>query len=229
MKKISISAEKRTELGKKSTRDLRKADHVPCVMYGGTEVIHFHAHENDFRGIVFTPDAFIVEIKINGDVRKAVLQELQFHPVTDKLNHIDFVEISDDRPVTVVLPINLVGAAIGIKNGGKPRQRRRVLKVRGLIKDLPDTLDIDITDVEIGEVIKIGDLSYDNLEILDPSRSMIYAVVSSRISMKGMELEEPEVEAVEGEEGEEGEEAPETDGAPAEDSGAEDYTSRPRD
>ena len=223
MKTISISAEKRTELCKKSTRDLRKADHVPCVMYGGTEVVHFHAHENDFRHMVYTPNAYIVEIKINGDVYKAVLQELQFHPVNDKLFHIDFVEVSEDKPVIVELPINLVGAAIGIKNGGKSRQRRRVLKVRGLIKNLPDTLDIDIDDIDIGDVIKIGDLSYDNLEILDPARSMIFAVVTSRIS-KGMEIDEVEVEVAEGEEGAEGvegAEAPGEDAAPAEDTGGE--------
>jgi large subunit ribosomal protein L25 len=222
MKTISISVEKRSELGKKSTRDLRKANHVPCVMYGGAEVIHFHAHENDFRHLVYSHIAFLIEIKINGDVHKAVMQELQFHPVTDKLNHIDFVEVFDDRPVTVELPINLVGVAIGLKDGGKTRQRRRVLKVRGLIKDLPDALDIDITDVAIGDVIKIGDLSYDNLEILDPKRSMIFAIVSSRVSMKGMEIEEPEVEAAEGEEVAEGEEAPKAEGeAPAEETQAE--------
>jgi large subunit ribosomal protein L25 len=220
MKTITISAEKRTELGKKSTRDLRKIDHVPCVMYGGTEVIHFHAHENDFRHLVYTHVAFIVELKINGDVHMAVMQELQFHPVTDKLNHIDFVEVFDNKPVTADLPIQLVGAAIGIKNGGKPRQRRRVLKVRGLVANLPEALDIDISDVDIGDVIKIGDLSYDNLEILDPSRSMIYAVVSSRVS-KGMEIEEVEVEAVEGEEVAEGEEAPDAEASTEEESGAE--------
>ncbi len=223
MKTISISAESRSELGKKSTRELRKADHVPCVMYGGAEVIHFHAHENDFRHVVYTPNAFIIELSINGQKHNAVMQELQFHPVTDKLNHIDFVEVSDDKPVTMEIPINLVGAAIGIKNGGKPRQRRRVLKVRGLIKDLPDTLDIDINDVEIGDVIKIGDLSYENLEILDPARSMIYAVVSSRVSMKGMELIEPEAEVEEGEEAEaeEGAEGPAAEGESGEESGAE--------
>ena len=221
MKTIQISAEKRTELGKKNTRDLRKADHVPCVMYGGAEVIHFHAHENDFRHIVYTPTAFLVELNLGGEVHKAVMQELQFHPVTDKLYHIDFVEVFDDKPVTVELPILLTGAAIGIKNGGKARQRRRVLKVRGLVANLPDVLEIDINDVELGESIKIGDLSYDNLEILDPSRSMIFAVVSSRIS-KGMEMGEDEeaaeaaAEAAEGAEGEEG-----ADGAaPAEDSQA---------
>jgi len=223
MKTIKISAEKRTELGKKSTRDLRKIDHVPCVMYGGAEVIHFHAHENDFRHLVYTPSAFIVEVELDGKKHKAVMQDLQFHPVTDKLNHIDFVEVFDDKPVTVEIPIKLVGAAIGLKDGGKPRQRRRVLKVRGLVQHLPDVLDIDITDVAIGDVIKIGDLNYDNLEILDPSRSMIFAVVSSRIS-KGMEMGEAEMEAAEAAEAAaEGEEAAEGAEAPAaEEAGSED-------
>jgi large subunit ribosomal protein L25 len=193
MKTIAISAERRTEMGKKSTRDLRKANHVPCVMYGGPEVIHFHAHENDFRHIVYSPSAFIVEIDLNGKKHRAVMKELQFHPVTDKLNHIDFVEVFDDKPVAIEIPIRLVGVAIGLKDGGKPRQRRRVLKVRGLVKHLPDALDIDITNVAIGDVIKIGDLSYENLEILDPSRSMIFSIVSSRIS-KGMEMGEAEAE-----------------------------------
>jgi large subunit ribosomal protein L25 len=221
MKTITIAAERRTEVGKKSTRDLRKIDHVPCVIYGGAEVIHFHAHENDFRNVVYTPSAYIIEIDLGGQKHKAVLQELQFHPVTDKLIHMDFVEVYDDKPVTVEVPIKLTGAAIGLKDGGKPRQRRRVLRVRGLLQHLPDVLEIDITDVAIGDVIKIGDLSYDNLEILDPARSMIYAIVSSRIS-KGMELVE-EGAVAEGEEGEEGAEAGEggEETSAAEDSGAE--------
>ena len=227
MKTIKISAEKRSELGKKSTRDLRKADQVPCVMYGGAEVIHFHAHENDFRHIIYTPNAYIVEVNLDGKKHKAVMKELQFHPVTDKLNHIDFVEVFDDRPVTVEIPIKLTGAAIGLKDGGKPRQRRRVIKVRGLIQHLPDTLDIDITDIRIGDVIKVGDLIYDNLEVLDPSRSMVYAIVSSRIS-KGMEMGEAEAEAAEAAEAEEGAEgtaaAAEGGEAPADadDAGSED-------
>jgi large subunit ribosomal protein L25 len=221
MKTIAINAERRSEVGKKSTRDLRKIDHVPCVMYGGAEVIHFHAHENDFRNIVYTPNAYIVEVSLDGQKHKAVLQELQFHPVTDKLIHMDFVEVFDNKPVTLDIPIKLTGAAIGLKDGGKPRQRRRVLKVRGLLENLPDLLEIDITDVAIGDVIKIGDLSYPNLEILDPARSMIYAIVSSRIS-KGMEIVEAEAEGEEGEEGAEAAEGGEAPAeAPAEDAGAE--------
>ncbi len=216
MKTIKISVEKRKELGKKATRELRKMEHVPCVMYGGGEVIHFHAHENDFRHIVYTPTAYIVDFDIEGKQHKAVMQELQFHPVTDKLNHLDFVEVFEDRPVTVELPIKLVGDSIGIKNGGKSRQRRRVLKVRGLINNLPDELEVDVTDVGIGDVVKVGDLTYDNLEVLDPPRSMVYAVVSSRVSMRGMELTEPEAaeegveaEAAEGTGGTAGEEGAE--------------------
>lgn len=197
MKTISINAEKRNELGKKSTRDLRKTDHVPCVMYGGTEVIHFHAHENDFRHMVYTPNAYIVELNLDGKKHMAVMKDLQFHPVNDKLFHIDFVEVFDDKPVIMEIPIQLKGDAIGLKDGGKQRQRRRVIKVRGLIQHFPDTLDIDITDVAIGDVIKVGDLSYDNLEVLDPVRSMIYSIVSSRVSAKGMEMGEDELAAEE--------------------------------
>ena len=195
MKTISINAEKRTELGKKSTRDLRKADHVPCVMYGGEEVLHFHAHENDFRHMVYTPNAYIIEVSLDGKKHKAVMQALQFHPVNDKLFHIDFVEVFDDKPVTMEIPIALLGDAIGLKDGGKPRQRRRVIKVRGLVQNLPDTLEIDITNVAVGDVIKVGDLEYDDLQILDPSRSMIFSIVSSRVSAKGMEMGEDEAAA----------------------------------
>jgi large subunit ribosomal protein L25 len=216
MKTISIDAVKRTELGKKSTRDLRKIDHVPCVMYGGAEVLHFHAHENDFRHMVYTPNAYIIEISLDGKKHKAVMKDLQFHPVNDKLVHIDFVEVFDDKPVTMEIPIKLTGAAIGLKDGGKARQRRRVIKVRGLVQYLPDTLEIDITNVAIGDVIKVGDLQYDNLEILDPSRSMIYAIVSSRVSAKGMEMGEDEAAAAEAAEGAEGAEG--ADAAPAEES-----------
>lgn len=217
MKSIQISAQKRTETGKKSTRDLRKADMVPCVMYGGAEVLHFYAHENDFRHIVYTPNVFIVELDIEGNKRKAVMQDLQFHPVSDKLNHIDFVEVFDDRPVTVELPIKLTGVAVGLKDGGKPRQRRRVVKVRGLIAHLPEVIEIDITDVAVGDVVKVGDIQAENLEILDPARSMVYAIVSSRLSMKGMEIEDPDAEV----EGEEGAEAAEGGEAPAEETAAE--------
>ena len=123
------------------------------------------------------------------------MQEIQFHPVTDKITHIDFVEVVDGKPVIATIPITLTGNSIGIRNGGKLRQRRRYLKVKGLAENLPDRLEIDITNVDIAEVIKVGDLNYPNLEILDPHRSMVVSVVSSRVAMKGMSLTEEGVEA----------------------------------
>ena len=211
MKTISISVKKRTDLGKKATKELRKTDQVPCVMYGGEEIVHFHAHENDFRHLVYSPNVYIVELDIDGSKRKAIMQDIQFNPVTDSIQHIDFVEVFEDKPVVIHIPIEFTGAAEGIKQGGKPRIKRRSLKVKGLVKYLPDRLEIDITNVDVGDVIKIGDLDYPNLEILDPHRSMVYAIVSSRIAMKGMEITEPEVEG----EGAEGEEAEGEEGAAA--------------
>jgi len=201
MKTISISAKKRNEVGKKSTRELRKAGMVPCVMYGGDNVIHFYADEKDFIHLIHTPDVFLINLDIEGNSHKAILQAKQFHPVTDALLHVDFIEVFEDRPFIVRLPIKLTGSSIGVKNGGKLRQRRRVLKVKGLLKHLPEFLEIDMTNVDIGDVIKIGDLSFENLEILDPFRSMIFSVVSSRVAMKGMEIVEPVVETAEAEEG----------------------------
>lgn len=207
MKTYKISVKKREKLGKGETRRLRNEDLVPCVIYGGKENLHFFAHENLFKKIVYSPDVFIILLDIEGDQHKAIMQEIQFHPVTDKIIHIDFIEVFDDKPVIATIPVKLVGNSIGIKNGGKLRQRRRYLKVKGLMENLPDYLDIDMTNVDIGDVIKIGDLSFENLEILDPHRSMIASVVSSRVAMKGMTIEEPEAEAEEGAEGEEGAEA----------------------
>ena len=211
MKTMSISAKKRNEVGKKSTRELRKEGMVPCVMYGGDNVIHFYADEKDFTRLIHTADVYLINLDIEGNRHKAILQAKQFHPVTDSLLHVDFVEVFEDRPLIVRLPIKLTGSSIGVMNGGKLRQRRRLLKVRGLLKHLPEFLEIDMTNVDIGDVIKIGDLSFENLEILDPFRSMIFSVVSSRVAMKGMEIVEPEVVEAEVEEGAEEEEKAEDD------------------
>ncbi|MDA3824008.1 MAG: 50S ribosomal protein L25/general stress protein Ctc [Bacteroidales bacterium] len=218
MKTISISVKERSDLGKKFTKELRKIEHVPCVLYGGTDVLHFHAHENNFRHLVYTPDVFVVELDIDGDKRKAIMQELQFHPVTDKILHIDFIEAFDDKPVIMNIPVEMQGIAIGLKQGGKPRLKRRTLRVKGIAAKLPDRLVIDIANVDVGDVIKVGDLDYPDLELLDPHRSMIFAIVSSRLAMKGMELEDPDAVAEETEavEGEEGAEAPAEGDAEAE-------------
>lgn len=199
MKTLEIAVKKRNDLGKRNSKKLRSENNVPCVMYGGNGLFHFYAHENAFLKLVYTHRAHLVNIDIEGDKHLAILQEIQFHPVTDKILHMDFVEISESKPVTIHVPIELVGNSIGIKNGGKLRQKRRDLKIRAFIKDLPDHLEVDITNVDIGQVIKVGDLSYPNLELLDPHRSMVVSVISSRLAAKGMEIpEETEVSAAEG-------------------------------
>jgi large subunit ribosomal protein L25 len=186
MKTIEISVKKRSKVGKTDTRNLRKEDNVPCVLYGGEKVLHFYAHKNEFRKLVYTPDALIVNLDIEGEKHEAIMQALQFHPVSDNLNHIDFIEVDESKPVVIHIPIVLTGSCIGIKNGGKLREKRRSLKVRGLVKNLPDILEVDMTNVDIGHVIKVEDLSYPNIELIDPARSMVVAVLSSRLAAKGM-------------------------------------------
>jgi len=209
MRTLEINAEQRTQTGKRETKKLRDEGNVPCVMYGGEEILHFSAHENDFKELVYTPNVYIVTININGKKYKSVLKDIQFHPVTDKIYHIDFMEVFENKPVTVVVPVELVGESVGLKAGGKLRLKRRRLTIRGKIDDLPDKLDIDITNLDIGETIKVHELSFDGIEILDPARAMVVAVISSRLAMKGMEIPEEVEEEAEGEVEGEGEEAEE--------------------
>ncbi len=206
MKSISIPAQLRTETGKKDSKRLRKEGNVPCVMYGGEKIVHFYTHENNFKDLIYSPNVYIVNFDIDGSNYNAVLQDIQFHPVSDKISHIDFIQVSEAKPVIMSIPVKVTGESAGIKAGGKMRLRRRTIKVRGYIKDLPDTLEVDITDLNIGQSIKIHQLSYPNLEILDPQRAMVVAVATSRMSLKDM----PEGEEAEGEEEEvaEGSEAP---------------------
>ncbi len=204
MKSIEIKANLRKEVGKKHSKALRKKGLVPCVMYGGEEVIHFSAPENEFRHIIYTHDIFLVKLNIEGKIYQAILQDSQFHPVTDALLHLDFIRVFDDKPTIISLPVILTGSSIGIREGGKLRHRRRYLKIKGLVKDLPENLTVDISDLNIGDFVKVEDLEYENIELLDPLRAMIVGVSTSRVA-KGMEMEEPVVaEVAEGEEGAEG-------------------------
>ncbi|MCU0378530.1 MAG: 50S ribosomal protein L25/general stress protein Ctc [Bacteroidales bacterium] len=199
MKTIEIKAVSRDQFGKKSSNSLRSEGNVPCVMYGGKETLHFYAHENAFRGLVYTPEVYQVNLIIDGKSYNAVMKDLQFHPVSDRLQHIDFIEISENKPVIIELPIKITGESEGVKAGGKLKVKRRTLKVKGMINNLPEHLNIDITGLEIGMSIKIGDLSYDKLEIIDNKRAMIVAVATSRLAMKeeGAEAEGAEAPAAE--------------------------------
>ena len=197
MKTLELKATPRTSVGKKQTKNLRNQGSVPCVMYGGEGTVHFALNENDLRHLIYTPDVFLVLIDLEGKKYKAILQDTQFHPVSDSILHLDFMEVSDDKPAVVSLPVSITGTSVGILAGGKLRQRRRYLKVRGLLADLPETLVVDITKLKIGDFTKVENLKYPNLELLDPAKAMVCGVSASRLS-KGMEEGETE-EGAEGE------------------------------
>ncbi len=203
MESIQIKGSLRKKIGKSETIKLRKAEQVPCVLYGGKESVHFSAIEKDFRHLIYTPRVYLVNLDIDGKTYMSILQDIQFHPVTDKILHVDFLEISEYVAIKIAIPIQLNGFAEGVKSGGRLYTMLRKLKVRALPKDLLDILEIDIENVELGESIKIQDLDFKNLELLDPPASVVCSVKLTRVA-KGMELEEETVdeEEIEGEEGE---------------------------
>lgn len=191
MKTYEIIGSFRKELGKKSSKELRKAGHVPCVIYGGKENIHFFTHENNFTKLVYTPEAFLVNLKIEDQVYKVILKEIQFHPVSDKIIHVDFTEVFDDKPISMSIPITVTGDSEGVKAGGKLRIRMRSLIAKGLASEIPQVLPIDITNLKIHDSVKVGDLSYDKIELTEPKKSMVLTIATSRVAQK---TEEGEVE-----------------------------------
>lgn len=187
MKTIEIKGSFRTELGKKSSKELRKEGNVPCVIYGKEKNIHFQAPELSFKNLVYTPDAHLVKLSLDNKEYKVVLKDMQFHPVNDKILHADFVEIYDDKPVVIGIPIRVSGDSVGILAGGKLSIKKRNLKVKGLPKDLPEFLPIDITELKIHESVKVGDLSFDKVELLDAKKLMVLTIATSRVAAKSEE------------------------------------------
>ena len=195
MKSIEIIGSFRKELGRKSSRELRKENNVPCVIYGGEENIHFYTHENNFNKLVYTPDAHLVKLDIEGKSFDVVLKEVQFHPVTDKIIHIDFTEVSENKPISIGIPVKITGDSAGVKAGGKLRLKMRSLGVKGFAKDIPEFLPIDVTDLKIHQSIKVGDLSFDNIELTDSKKLMVVSVATSRVAQKTDEEVAAEAEA----------------------------------
>ena len=186
MKTFELKVSPRKSTGKKDAKTLRRTSQVPCVLYGGKENIHCYAEDRSFKDLVYTPHVYIVNLDVEGKNHMAVMKEIQFHPVTDAINHIDFVEVKADKPIIIDLPVEITGNSVGIRAGGKLRQRKRYVKVRGLIKDLPDSLVIDISDLDIGGSVLAGDIQYKNVEVLDPKSALIVGVISARAAAKGM-------------------------------------------
>ena len=213
MKTLAISAKLRNGTGKTDSKALRNQGNVPCVLYGGEKQVCFYAHENDFRNLVHTPDVFIVELDIEGEKYRAIMQDLQFHPVTDKLLHLDFLQIFDDKEVTMTIPVHLEGMSIGIRNGGVLSFRRRKIITRAIPGNLPDYIEINIEDLDIGQSIFISDLRVDKYSFLAADNAVVVGVRTARELI----IEEEEEEELEGEEGEitEGEEGAVVEGAEA--------------
>ncbi len=200
MKTVSLSGSPRENVGKKDAKKQRREGKIPCVIYGGEKQFHFSVDELSFDGLIFTPDVFVINLEVGGDKFKAILQEIQYHPVSDKVLHADFMEIIEGKEITVGLPARLIGDSIGVMKGGKLIHKMHKVKVRGLIGNIPDFIEVDITSMDIGGSIKIKDLTLGDLELLDHPNGVIVRVKTARVEE---ELDEDEDE--EGEEGEEGE------------------------
>lgn len=180
MKSIELKGTIREMSGKSSSAKLRNNKSVPCILYGGKELVKFSVSEPDLKPVIFTPHVYIINLNIDGKQYKSIIQALQFHPVTDKTIHIDFYEVSDDKKIVIELPVKVTGNSIGVKEGGKLVQDLRKLKVRGIVNKLPDDITIDITELGLGRSFRVGDLTADNVEFLDFKNSPVVSVKLTR-------------------------------------------------
>ncbi len=200
MESIELKGAVRESIGKKDSKKLRREEKTPCVLYGGKENVHFSVEKQSLKKLVYTPNVYLVDLEIDGAKHRAILKDLQFHPVSEEILHIDFLEVFEDKKVEISVPVMLKGLAAGVKAGGKLQVLNRKLKVEALPKDLPDTLDIDITDLALGKSIKVGDVSFENIEMLNAKNTVIASVKLTRAA-KGAAAEGAEEEGEEAEEG----------------------------
>ncbi len=199
MKSITINGSKRESVGKKSTKALRNAGEVPCVLYGGDKPVHFSANELAFSKLVYTANAHTVVIAVeNGETFNAVMQDIQFHPVTDRILHVDFYQLFEDKTVTMNIPVKLEGNSPGVRNGGRLLFRKRKLSIKALPGDLPDFFKIDISKLKIGDNIAVESLLSDDFTILHPDSQVVVQVKTARAAIEEEEEEEEGVEGAEG-------------------------------
>ncbi len=200
MKSITIKGSQRESVGKKATKALRNAGKVPCVVYGGEKPLHFSAEEMAFKNLVYTPNAHTVVVELEkGNKLKAVMQDIQFHPVSDKILHVDFYQLFEDKPVTMEIPVRLQGSSPGVRNGGRLLFRYRKLSIKALPDHLPDYFDIDISELKIGDYITVDTLKEDDFVILHPDNTVVVQVKTARAAVvveeEGAEAAETEGEA----------------------------------
>lgn len=191
MKTFALGANVR-ETNKIANRALRNQGKVPCVLYGGEKQVYFSAKENDLNKLVNTPDVYLVNIDVDGETFQAVLQDIQFHPLTDRIVHIDFLQVFDDKEVTVNIPVNFIGTPIGVRNGGNLLVRRRAIKTRAIPANLPDAIEINIEDLKIGKFLYIGDVRDEKYTFLAEDKSVIVGVKTARGAVEDEEEEDEE-------------------------------------
>ena len=212
METIEIIGYKRANLGKKNSNKLREEGNVPCVVYGGDEQIHFHAPMILFRELVYTPGANFVKLNIEGIEKDVILQDIQFHPVSEVILHADFLELQDNKKVKMDIPVKIIGDSPGVQQGGKILIRIRKLSVLAYPKNMPSFVEVDISELQLGKSIKVEDILNEQFEILN---SPLVSIVSVNIPRVKIEIEEDEEEVDEGAEGAEGAEG-KADAPPAE-------------
>jgi large subunit ribosomal protein L25 len=213
MKEVSLSGSARTNVGKKDAKAVRVAGNVPCVIYGAGTQTHLSVKHTDMEKLIYTPNVHIINVDVAGKTIKTIIQDIQFHPVTDKVVHVDFIELQDDKKIKVNIPVNLFGRSPGVLNGGKLQQIFRRLKVYALPGDLPDSIEVSIDSLKIGMAIRVSDINNDKLNIINSPNAVICSVKMARGASEEEEEEEAaaaaaaEAAAAEGEGAEEGAEA----------------------
>ena len=195
MKSITIKGSKRESVGKVATKALRNAGMVPCVIYGGDKPVHFSAEEKAFKKLVYTPDVFTASLEVDGQKTTAILQDIQFHPVSDRILHVDFYQLFDDKEVTMNIPVKLSGTSPGVLNGGSLRFTNRKLKVKALPANLPDFIAADISELKIGSKLLLTSLFNDAYTFMHPDNTVVVQVRTSRNATAEVEEEEEATEA----------------------------------
>ncbi len=180
MKTVALTGEFRPSLGTKDAKTLRNEGKVPCVLYGGGEVLHFFVYAPDFNALVYTPNTYKVQLTIEGKKYLAVLQDMQFHPVNETILHADFLAVDEKKSVVVSIPIKVTGNSPGVRAGGKLIQKIQRLKVRGTINNIPDAVILPIDTLEIGQSIKVKELDIKGIEVLDAKENAVISVKITR-------------------------------------------------
>jgi large subunit ribosomal protein L25 len=191
MKSISINGTKRAAQLKNEAKHLRAEGKVPCVLYGGEEQVHFSTPEITLKGLVYSPEVHTVDLNIDGTPYKAIMKDLQFHAVTDKILHIDFLQLSDNKKVTMDIPVKISGNSAGVRAGGQLLTKLRKLKISALPKDLPDRVEIKIDDLNIGDSVRVRDIKINGVDILDSPNNVITAVKTTRVVVEETKAETP--------------------------------------